>query len=288
MHPKHIGILAILSASIMWAIEPVLAKLSYGNSDFIHTSGIRAIFVVITAFIYVAFSGKKNFFIKKDCLPPLIYIAVAGTIFADFIYFFALTKIQVVNAVLIGHMQPVFIILLGFFILKEDRLTKFDLAGILFMILSGILVTTKRIENLMLLKFGTFGDFMVLIATILWATTAIVARKYLKEVNAGSITFYRFLFASIFFVLYLEITSDIKISNFYQIAVGVVVGIGTIFYYEGLKKIKAAQVSAIELSTPFFASIFGFLVLNESMTGMQIFGILLLFAGIYYLSKRED
>lgn len=288
MQSKHFGILAVLSASMMWAVEPVLAKLSYENSDFIHTSGIRAIFVVITAFIYVLFSGRKNFLIKKECLAPIIYIAIVGTIFADLVYFFALTKIQVVNAVLIGHMQPVFIILMGFFILKEDKLTKFDFAGILFMILSGILVTTKRVENLMLLKFGTPGDFMVLLATISWATTTIVARKYLRRVNAGSITFYRFLFASIFFIIYLKITSDIKISNFYQVAVGIAVGIGTIFYYEGLKKIKAAQVSAIELSTPFFASIFGFLILNESMTEMQIFGILLLFAGIYYLSKREN
>ncbi|HEC88740.1 MAG TPA: DMT family transporter, partial [Thermoplasmata archaeon] len=247
MDSKHVGIMAILSASIMWAVEPILAKLSYQNSDFIHTSGIRAIFVTLTAFIYIAFSDKKNFFINKKQFPPLIYIAIAGTIFADFIYFFALTKIPVVNAVLIGHMQPIFIILLGFFMLKDDRLTKFDFIGIFLMILSGMLVTTKSAQNFMLLKFGTFGDLMVLMATISWDTTAIVARKYLRKMNAGSITFYRFLFASIFFIFYLEITSDIKISNAYQIIVGIVVGIGTIFYYEGLKKIKAAQVSAIEL-----------------------------------------
>jgi drug/metabolite transporter (DMT)-like permease len=156
------------------------------------------------------------------------------------------------------------------------------------MMISGFLVTTKTIENFAMFKFGTFGDLLVLMAAIAWATTAIAVRKYLKNLNAGVITFYRFLFASVFLVIYLGLTSTIGITNIYQILVGVVVGIGTILYYEGLKRIKAAQVSGLELSAPFFAAILGFLILEEPLTLIQITGISLLFVGIYYLSKKED
>ena len=287
MRRKQIGILCILSASIMWAVEPVLAKLSYQNSDFLHTSGIRAIFVALIALIY-ALASKANFKVSRKQFSTLIYIAIVGTLFADLIYFFALTQVPVINAVLIGHMQPVFIILIGFMFLKGDRLTTFDYMGISFMIISGILVTARTLENFSSLKIGTMGDLMVLSATIAWATTAIAMRKFLKDINAGTITFYRFFIASIFFIVYISFTSGIKIVNAYQILVGIVVGIGTIFYYEGLKRIKAAQVSALELSTPFFAAILGFFVLGEGITTMQILGILLLFVGIYYLSKKEE
>ncbi|MCK4577104.1 DMT family transporter, partial [candidate division WOR-3 bacterium] len=142
MNKKHIGVLAILFASVMWGIEPVLAKLAYRNSDFLHTSAIRAIFVTLTALVYVAITKRGNLKIKKKQLPKLIYIAIAGTLFADLMYYFALTRIPVINAVIIGHMQPIFIILIGFLILKGDKLTKFDYVGISFMIVSGILVTT--------------------------------------------------------------------------------------------------------------------------------------------------
>jgi len=287
MRRKQLGILCILSASIMWAVEPVLAKLSYQNSDFLHTSTIRAIFVALIALIY-ALASKANFKVSRKQFSTLIYIAIVGTLFADLIYFFALTQVPVINAVLIGHMQPVFIILIGFMFLKGDRLTTFDYMGISFMIISGILVTARTLENFSSLKIGTMGDLMVLSATIAWATTAIAMRKFLKDINAGTITFYRFFFASIFFIVYISFTSGIKIVNAYQILVGIVVGIGTIFYYEGLKRIKAAQVSALELSTPFFAAILGFFVLGEGITTMQILGILLLFVGIYYLSKKEE
>ena len=288
MNKKHIGVLAILFASVMWGIEPVLAKLAYRNSDFLHTSAIRAIFVTLTALVYVAITKRGNLKIKKKQLPKLIYIAIAGTLFADLMYYFALTRIPVINAVIIGHMQPIFIILIGFLILKGDKLTKFDYVGISFMIVSGILVTTRKLGNFAEMKFGTAGDLIALSATVAWATTAIAVRKYLKGMNAGVVTFYRFLFASIIFIIYLIFTSSIYIANIFQILTGIVIGIGTILYYEGLKRIKAAQVSALELTTPFFAAILGFLILGELVTKMQIVGIILLFLGIYYLSKKED
>lgn len=138
---------------------------------------------------------KENIKINKIQFSTLVYIGLVGTIFADLIYFYAFTKIPVINAVLIGHMQPIFIVLIGFFILKEDKLAKFDYLGILFMIIAGLLVTTRTLENLSVLKLGTFGDFLVLSATIAWATTAIAMRKYLKNMNAGVVAFYRFLIA---------------------------------------------------------------------------------------------
>ncbi|KPL02678.1 MAG: hypothetical protein AMJ90_05145 [candidate division Zixibacteria bacterium SM23_73_2] len=288
MNKKHIGVLAILFASVLWAIEPVFVKLSYRNSDFLQTSAIRAMVVTLTALVYAMLTSKDSFRINKKQLSILIYIAIAGTLFADLMYYFALTKVPVINAVLIGHMQPVFIILIGFLVLRSDRLTKFDYTGISFMLISGLLVTTKTPTNLAMLKLGTFGDILVLSATVAWATTAIAMRKYLKGMNTGVITFYRFLFASCVFAIYLISTSKISISNIYQVLLGIVAGVGTILYYEALKRIKAAQVGALELSTPFFAVILSFFVLGESVTIMQITGILLLFVGIYYLAKKEE
>jgi len=288
MDAKKTGILAILGASLMWSLEPVCAKLAYANSDFLQTSAIRAIVVALIALLYVFLTGKRNLKVTSKQFSKLLYLAIAGTIFADLLYFFALTKISVLNAVLLGHMQPVFIILIGFFFLKEDKLTRFDYAGIFIMIIAAVFVTTKTLENLFMIKLGTAGDIYVLLATVAWATTAIVMRKYLRELDAGVITFYRFSIASVIFVVYLSLKSSLVLSNIYQILIGVIVGAGTILYYEGLKRIKAAQVSAMELSTPFFAALLGFLILGEIVTVMQIAGMALLFVGVCFLSKKEE
>src|SRR5512136_454746 len=100
----------------------------------------------LTPFLYILFTRKKPLSTTRKQLSPLIYIAIVGTLIADFMYFFALSQIPVINAVIIGHMQPIFIIAFGFFLLKTDRLTRFDYLGIALMITSGLLVTTKTME----------------------------------------------------------------------------------------------------------------------------------------------
>ena len=272
----------------MWAIEPIFIKLSYENSDVIQTNAIRAIFALIVAFVYILIKRKpKDLKLSKKDIAPMMYIAIVATLFADFMYVFSLSQVPVINAVIIGHMQPVFIVIFGFFILRSDKLTVFDYMGISLMIISGILVTTGTLENLIYFKFGTIGDLFVLSATIAWATTAIVTRKYVKHLNTGVLAFYRFFAAAVILSIFLLINNKLFISNYYQIAVGLTIGLGTVLYYESITRIKAVQTSALELSTPIFATVLAFLFLSEIPKIMQLIGIGLLFAGLYFIIKEK-
>ena len=38
MRQKHIGIIAVFLSAVMWALEPLAAKLSYEQSTFLETS----------------------------------------------------------------------------------------------------------------------------------------------------------------------------------------------------------------------------------------------------------
>jgi len=287
MEMKKIGVLAILGSSFMWALEPLAAKLAYRNSDFLETSAVRAVVITIVAFVYAAITNKANLKVDTRRMAPLVYIALAGTIAADTLYFFAVGISQVINVVLIAHMQPIFIVLIGFFVMREN-LTRYDYAGIAVMIVSGLMVTTKTPENLTSMRLGGTGDVYVLLATVLWATTAIAMRKYLRTVHTGVITFYRFSIASVLFTIYLLVTrADIRL-NIHQVVVGLISAAGTILYYESLKRLKAAQVGALELSTPLFAMILVLFVPSEKITPMQIAGIAVLLFGVYLLSRREE
>lgn len=287
MNPRSIGILSVLLASFLWAFEPVLAKLSYQNSDFEHTLAVRASLVTLTALVYVVVTNRGNLKVDRRQLSALVYVAFAANVLGDIAYFLALTRIPVVNVVLIGNLQPIFIVMLGFLVLREERLSKFDYLAIVVMMTAGVLVATRSLENLMAFRLGSYGDLVVLSATVAWSTTTIAFRKYLKELNAGVVTFYRFLFASLAFAAYLMVSSGFGGVNMYQIMIGIVVGIGTILYFEGLKRNKAAEVSSLELSTPLFAAVLSFLILGELVTQLQIVGLSLLVTGVFLLSRRE-
>lgn len=284
---KLLGVAAVLGASIMWALEPIFAKMSYRTAGVLNTFAMRTIFSLLVISVYILFTDRRQFIVKKQFLPALVALSLIATLFADLMYIYALTRVPVVNAVLIGHMQPIFIVVIGYFTLRQDRITRYDYLGIFAMMIAGILVTTGSLDNLLALKVGTVGDLYVLMATIAWAVTAIIARKYLRVLPASTIAFYRFIIAGIFFVTYAGTKHGLLIHSIYQVLLGIVIGIGTILYYQGIKMIKAAQTSALELSTPFFAAFLGYVVLHEYVTIVQFVGMGFLLPGIYFLAKKE-
>ena len=289
MGTKTRGVIAILGASLMWAIEAHLLKLAdNAGAHYLQTFTFRAIGVAVTALVYVLMTRPANLRITPRQFSLIFYIALAGTMFADLLYVYALAEIPVINAVLIGHMQPIWVVLMGYFVLREDKLTRHDYLGIGIMTVAALLVATKTPANLRALKLGSLGDLLVLIATVAWATTGIVMRKYLRQLDAGVLAFYRFAIVAAVFLAYVLITSRLVLSSIYQILVGIVVGVGFILYYEGLKRIKAAQVSALELSTPLFAVLLSFLIPAERIELMQFCGVVMLIAGVHFLSRKEE
>jgi drug/metabolite transporter (DMT)-like permease len=285
--PRLWGMLAILLASLIWAIEPVLAKLALRQANFLETSMVRAMFIAGVGLLYALASPPHRLGISRRQLTAIGYIALAGTLCADLLYIYALTRVPVMNAVLLGHMQPLFILLLGFFLRRTDHLSKNDYTGIAIILLAGILVTTRTMANLSQFRLGTSGDLLLLLATFAWATTALVARQHLAGVNAGIITFYRFLLAGLAFSLYLLAHHAWRINNGYQVALGLLVGVGCVLYYEGLARLPAAVVGSLELTTPFFSALFSFMILGEFITPLQLLGMLLLVSGIYFLMHQE-
>ncbi|MCX8171590.1 MAG: EamA family transporter [Candidatus Bathyarchaeota archaeon] len=105
--------------------------------------------------------------------------------------------------------------------------------------------------------------------------------------TAFLIASFRFLIASAAFLPITIILNQLAVESIYQVILGAVAGLGYIFYYEGLKRIKASQVALTELSSPFFTAILAQLTLNEHLTIMQAFGAILLVAGLIILARRE-
>jgi drug/metabolite transporter (DMT)-like permease len=287
MNQKIVGVSIVLAAALMWAVEPVVAKLAFQQqSGVLLTSTIRAVGVSIVAILYLLIRRPKTMKVKPSDFTVLAYIALVGTVFADGLYLYSLTMIPVVNAVILGHMQPLFVLLFGIILVTSDTLNKNDYFGIILLMIAAVFVTTQTLENALLLRFGSIGDILVLFATVAWASTAVAMRKYLTGLHAGLITLYRFGIAGLVFGGLMIFTND-GMFSFYSLIVGFVVGIGTVLYYEGLKRLKAAQVSALELTAPFFAAVIGFMVLGETVTMFQFIGMILVLIGVWFISRHE-
>lgn len=288
MDKKTLGLLFVFIASFFWAIEGIFIKLSYLDSaDFFQVSFFRSMFIALVGFLYVLFSNKANFSVTKKDFSKILVLAVAATIVADSFFIFALKETALLNVSVLSHLQPLFIVLFGFVVFQKDTPSKTSLIGIFLLLVAGIFVSAKTPQNLFSFQFGGFADLLVLVAAAIWAAMTIMIKKYLSHLHVGILIFYRFLSASMVFLAFFLLTGHLFFSSIFQALVGIASGFGFVFYYEGLKRLKSAEAGAMELATPFFAALLGFFVLSEQVAPLQIAAIALLFAGVYFLSKKE-
>jgi len=285
VNQKSLGVLFGVSAGAMWAVEAVLGKMLFSSFTFVQVTASEVFFATLTAFAYIFVKGERAK-LDSENFKNLLVVGLVGTVFAPLMYFFGLTQTLAVNATLIAHLQPLFVAIFGFYLLKE-RLHKHDLAAGILIISAVILITGRTFVNLCNLKFGNFGDLVVVFATLGWAVVAIPGKQLTKEVNSVVIVGYRFLIASLIFAPILLYLNQLTVNSIYQVVLGVIVGLGYIFYYEGLKRIKASQVALTELSSPFFAALLAWYFLGEKTTLMQIIGALLLVFGLYILTQER-
>ena len=283
---KVLGILFGVGAGAMWAIEAILGKLLFSSFTFIQVTASEVFFAALTAFVYIIARREGVRFSGRN-LGSFLVVGLVGTVFAPLMFFLGLTQTLAVNATLIAHLQPLFVAIFGFFVLKE-RLHKRDVAAGILAIFAVVLITGRTVDNLASLRLGNFGDLVVFFATLGWAIVAIPGKQLTKEVSSVVIVGYRFLIASIVFIPVLLYSNQLVINSVHQVLLGIVVGLGYIFYYEGLRRVKASQVALCELSSPFFAAILAWSFLGEKTTLMQISGAILLIMGLYILTQEKS
>ncbi len=287
---KKTGILFVVLASVCWAIETVTAKFSFASVDFLKIVFQQSVYCFLTVFLFSVFSGSLKLnelkkLTRKDH-SLILFIGITGSFLASLFFYYGISKTYAVNASLLVHAQPLFVAFLGLYFLKE-KLNRNDLLGGFFMIVSAVLISSRTFGNLSSLRIFSFGDLMVLVSTFLWALVVIPAKHLLKKTSPAIIITIRFFISSLIFTALLLSLGRFGIFSVYGVGIGVITGFGYIFYYNGLKRLKATQTSIIELSAPFFAAVLAFFILGEILTILQLFGFILLALGIYFISKKE-
>jgi drug/metabolite transporter (DMT)-like permease len=283
VNQKLLGIFFGISAGGIWAVEAVLGKLLVESITFVQVAGVEVFFATLTALGY-SLLKREEVKMSRKSWGHLILVGGIGTVFAPLIYFFGLTHTFAINASLIAHLQPLFVSIFGRYFLRE-KLHKEDVLASILIITAAVLITSRTFDNLIKFEIGNFGDLMVLLATVSWAIVAIPGKLLTQIASSGIIVRYRFLLASILFIPILILVNQFKITSIYQVLLGVLVGFGYILYYEGLKRLTTNQVALSELSSPFFAFILAWYFLGEIITVNQIIGVVLLFMGLYFLSR---
>jgi drug/metabolite transporter (DMT)-like permease len=222
------------------------------------------------------------------------FLGFLGITFHQWLQVTGLLTAQATTTAWIITTIPIFIAILGRFMLREKL--GWDRIGGIFLATLGVLLIVSRgdIQSVLLGRFGTHGDFLVLISAVNWAVFSVLSRKALKNHPAIQMLFYVMFFGWIFTSIWLASTSHISeilslsLRGWISISfLGVLcTGIAYIFWFDALKELIASQVGSFLYIEPLVAVVVAGLILQEPLFLAALLGGALILAGVWLVNRR--
>lgn len=224
------------------------------------------------------------------------YFAVLGFLGIAFHQWLQSTGLLTAQATTTGWIiatTPIFMALLGLVILRE-HLVWYQVAGIFMAAFGVLLVVTKGdLSSVTAGKFGTPGDFLILISTLNWAIFSALSRSGLKRHPSTLMMFYvmsfGWLFTSILFLAGpgLREVASIPWDGWVAITfLGIFCsGIAYIFWYDALKVLPVAQTGAFLYLEPIITVIVAAFVLRESILLATLIGGVTILMGVWLVNR---
>jgi drug/metabolite transporter (DMT)-like permease len=264
----------IIIAAILLASIGILTKLIGAD---VHPGVIafyRVFFAMITLAILCPIVDKTTFKpLKKD----LGMYAIIGLVFAvnlglsTYVYL----KAPIQNLAAISSSAPFFVLILGYFILRE-KITKTKIITLAIAIVGLLIINPFKVGG-EILVYG-----IALFLALLDATLIVLMRKENTTHPVGDV-FWFFFFASIFLLPFPIIFGLGKLSIYVFIIGLITTGFGYFFYNLGLEKLEAETGSIISTITyPIASVIFAVIILSEKLNPtILIGGAILIVSGVY-------
>lgn len=289
------AILEAFFAVIVWGASFVATKvaLHYTSPDAVVWLRFSMGVVILGLSVLV---GRKFFWPdKRDWL----YFAALGFLGITFHQWLQSTGLVTSRATTTGWIVstiPVFMAMLGWFMLKENLLW-LQWTGILLSAFGVLLVVTQGDLSLLASgKFGTVGDLLILVSAPNWAVFSVLSQRGLRKYPATLMMFYvmvfGWFFSSIIFFAKggLGQIGAIPWDGWTGIAfLGIFCsGLAYIFWYDALQSLSVAQTGAFLYLEPVVTVIVAALILGERLYPATLLGGGLILVGVWMVNRIKS
>ena len=284
----HWAIFCILS--IVWGSSFILMKEGLTVLSAYQVASLRMLFsgLVLLPFAFRAF--KK---IPKEKMGIVFLSGFLGNFIPAYLFCIAETNIDSSLAGILNSLTPLFTILVGLSFFKTT-INKQKMVGVIigFIGLCLLFAAGKNI-SFQNLSFAS----LVLVATFFYGLNVNVVGKFLKNIRSIDIVSVAFAFLIIPSALILYLTGYFSMSfnspGFQQASLaGIVLGvvgtsIASILFYMLIKRSSIIFASMVTYGIPVIAVAWG-LYYGESISLLQIGGLLIILAGVYIVNKPQQ
>ena len=292
--------IALFSVNALYGVNHVIAKgvmpdyLTPSVFIFLRASGATLLFWIFKIIFVREKVQRKDLFLMALC-------GLFGVAMNQLFFFHGLSLTSPVNTGIIMTINPILVVVLSFFNLKE-AITLRRSVGILIGATGAVLLTLTAGTGI---GDSSLGDFFIFINAASYALYLVLVKPLMGKYKPLTVITYVFSFGFIFVMLYPPTFMELSITNFSRIPMSmvfviiyVVVGVTFLAYLLtvfGLKHVSPSATSAYIYLQPVLVMLFAVglsaLGMAEDYTGTitseKIMYMILIFIGVYITSSKS-
>lgn len=288
------GYVFALLATILWSGNFIVARDIRDIVDPYSLSFYRWFLATIILLPFAIVPLIKNVVIVKRHFIYLSIVSILGVSLFNTLIYIASHTSSALNLSIISITFPIIVIIISRVIFKEHiGINKFT--GIL-IVLAGVLLLITRgdISVLVNITFN-IGDLWVLLAAISFALYSILLRYKPKTLSMITFQLITFILGTMYLIpLYLmefdtRIINEPTVTNTISILYIAICSslLAFIFWNKSIELLGATKAGMIYYTLPIFTGTLAFIFLDETISYVHLFSILLIFIGIYITNKNK-
>jgi len=284
---KNKGLLLVLGTAFISGIVVFISKFGVSIINPYIFTGLKNIIVafLIVSWLLMMKDWQILRKLKKTQWLLLIGVGLIGGSIPFLLYFKGLSLTTPVQAAFIHKTLFIYVAVLAAIFLRE-KISKGFLIGGLSLLLGNILLL-RLIPH----QFG-WGDFLILLATLFWASENVLSKYLLKELPSRIVIWGRMFFGSVFIILFwLMIGQAHLVLSLNPEQLGWVL-ITSVFlfgyvatWYTGLKYVKVSVAATVLLLASPIATLLTLLFLGGGLVFSQLIGMILVGLTVFLMIK---
>ena len=301
--PTQLGYILIITSAILYAFIHVIAKPMlgmpiaeediFGGNHGINPVVLAACIYILNGIFFTPIARKTIPILNIDKKNLLLLFSIGiAEVSALIVYFFGLKDSSAVNASIFSNGEIVFSLLIAMMVFRE-RLPKNELVPFLMIIIGMIIlpVAYDLYDNDISTSSLLIGDILIILSGFFYAIDVNICKYVSNKIDAKRITQITSFAAGIFALLILIILNipldvDWKDIPMISLLAFAGTGIATLFFVMALRLLGGVRTILLYSTTAIFGIIFSNLILSEEITSLNIFSIILVISGIYFLRNK--
>ncbi len=280
--------LILFYLAIVWGSSFILMKRGLEVFTYTQVATLRLFIAFLSLLPFIVRAFKK---VAKKHWPAIIITAFLGNGLPAFLFTKAQTHLESSFVGILNSLTPLFTLLFGIYFFKSKP-RKINIIGIIVGLSGAVILFSYDIGDVISFNYYTL---FVIFATLCYAISVNVIRKYLRDLDALSISALAFLFLGpasgiyIFsndFIPLLFSESGIKALIYITILAVVGTSFAVVIFNKLIKDSSAIFAASVTYLIPLLAIFWG-LIDGENILFSHLLGTTIILCGVYLVNKRR-